>query len=149
MCGCARLLSHAIVGSGATLFIIKTSNVHQSGNYAAGEDRTPDLRIMRPTRYQLRYCRSVLFLNAIDFIVFVVLKHLGCLHVHALRTLLVCWVNATYRCGDCACLTSNGPNHAEERPCAYFHLGALVIGLFLGLAPTRRQSHTHVGMVLT
>jgi hypothetical protein len=24
---------------------------------AAGEDRTPDLRIMRPTRYQLRYCR--------------------------------------------------------------------------------------------
>ena len=25
---------------------------------AAGEDRTPDLRIMRPTRCQLRYCRS-------------------------------------------------------------------------------------------
>ena len=24
---------------------------------AAGEDRTHDLRIMRPTRYQLRYCR--------------------------------------------------------------------------------------------
>ena len=24
---------------------------------AAGEDRTPDLRIMRPTRCQLRYCR--------------------------------------------------------------------------------------------
>jgi hypothetical protein len=26
-------------------------------NNAAGEDRTPDLRIMRPTRCQLRYCR--------------------------------------------------------------------------------------------
>ena len=26
--------------------------------YAAGEDRAHDLRIMRPTRYQLRYCRS-------------------------------------------------------------------------------------------
>ena len=25
--------------------------------HAAGEDRTPDLRIMRPTRCQLRYCR--------------------------------------------------------------------------------------------
>ena len=25
---------------------------------AAGEDRAHDLRIMRPTRYQLRYCRS-------------------------------------------------------------------------------------------
>ena len=30
--------------------------------HAAGEDRTPDLRIMRPTRYQLRYCRSVRFI---------------------------------------------------------------------------------------
>ena len=28
-----------------------------SGKHAAGEDRTPDLRIMRPTRCQLRYCR--------------------------------------------------------------------------------------------
>ena len=27
-------------------------------NNAAGEDRTPDLRIMRPTRCQLRYCHS-------------------------------------------------------------------------------------------
>ena len=27
---------------------------------AAGEDRTPDLRIMRPTRCQLRYCRMCL-----------------------------------------------------------------------------------------
>ena len=27
---------------------------------AAGEDRTPDLRIMRPTRCQLRYCRMSL-----------------------------------------------------------------------------------------
>ena len=26
--------------------------------YAAGEDRAHDLRIMRPPRYQLRYCRS-------------------------------------------------------------------------------------------
>ena len=52
-------------------------------NTAAGEDRTPDLRIMRPTRYQLRYCRSDLILNAIALIVFVVLKQLGCLHVYA------------------------------------------------------------------
>ena len=32
--------------------------LHRAFNQiAAGEDRTPDLRIMRPTRYQLRYCR--------------------------------------------------------------------------------------------
>ena len=30
---------------------------------AAGEDRTPDLRIMRPTRCQLRYCRMWLHLG--------------------------------------------------------------------------------------
>ena len=29
---------------------------------AAGEDRTPDLRIMRPTRCQLRYCRHGMFI---------------------------------------------------------------------------------------
>ena len=37
---------------------------------AAGEDRTHDLRIMRPTRCQLRYCRLVYFnlqLTAIMF----------------------------------------------------------------------------------
>ena len=32
---------------------------------AAGEDRTPDLRIMRPTRCQLRYCRMCL--HCVDF----------------------------------------------------------------------------------
>ena len=30
----------------------------QENDDAAGEDRTPDLRIMRPTRCQLRYCRG-------------------------------------------------------------------------------------------
>ena len=32
---------------------------------AAGEDRTPDLRIMRPTRCQLRYCRMYWFTVAL------------------------------------------------------------------------------------
>ena len=32
--------------------------------YAAGEDRAHDLRIMRPTRYQLRYCRGYQSLRA-------------------------------------------------------------------------------------
>ena len=32
--------------------------VRQPQHNAAGEDRIPDLRIMRPTRCQLRYCRD-------------------------------------------------------------------------------------------
>ena len=34
-------------------------------NSAAGEDRTPDLRIMRPTRCQLGYCRLSLFVRRV------------------------------------------------------------------------------------
>ena len=37
----------------------------QTTQNAAGEDRTHDLRIMRPTRYQLRYCRYTMFEAAV------------------------------------------------------------------------------------
>ena len=36
----------------------RNSIIAWASRVAAGEDRTPDLRIMRPTRCQLRYCRS-------------------------------------------------------------------------------------------
>ena len=36
----------------------RASSLAAAVRTAAGEDRTHDLRIMRPTRYQLRYCRS-------------------------------------------------------------------------------------------
>ena len=36
---------------------LQPSHLKRRRENAAGEDRTPDLRIMRPTRCQLRYCR--------------------------------------------------------------------------------------------
>ena len=36
-----------------------------SNENAASEDRTHDLRIMRPTRYQLRYCRYAIALRSV------------------------------------------------------------------------------------
>ena len=36
----------------------RNSIIAWASRVAAGEDRTPDLRIMRPTRCQLRYCRG-------------------------------------------------------------------------------------------
>ena len=36
----------------------RASSLAAAARTAAGEDRTHDLRIMRPTRYQLRYCRG-------------------------------------------------------------------------------------------
>ena len=56
---------------------------------AAGEDRTPDLRIMRPTRCQLRYCRLRCVLGVgvrCVLCLFRVLLWLGCLGVAS-----VCW----------------------------------------------------------
>ena len=43
-----------VVGSHAPLFRVSLGSVFKR---AAGEDQTPDLRIMRLTRCQLRYCR--------------------------------------------------------------------------------------------
>ena len=54
------LLPHSLLGGTAL-------NATQMHKYAASEDRTHDLRIMRPTRYQLRYrrfCKRHALLNA-------------------------------------------------------------------------------------
>ena len=39
----------------------RASSLAAAARTAAGEDRTHDLRIMRPTRYQLRYCHDEKF----------------------------------------------------------------------------------------
>ena len=40
------------------LLAFSNGGIPEGHENAACEDRTHDLRIMRPTRYQLRYCRS-------------------------------------------------------------------------------------------
>ena len=42
----------------------RASSLAAAARTAAGEDRTHDLRIMRPTRYHLRYCRGYQSLRA-------------------------------------------------------------------------------------
>ena len=59
------LRKHMVMGLIPLVRGLPRSSLLAPREVAAGEDRTPDLRIMRPTRCQLHYCRLLLMVCVI------------------------------------------------------------------------------------